>query len=109
MEINRIVRLAFVLAALWALQLFGCGDDSGGGDAGTDSGRYWREVPSSRTVAVEMTRSPRATFIWSDPAVPTRMKVSAPMRASSSTAIAAEGQPMPVEVTETLIPSTSPV
>jgi len=77
--------------------------------AGTERGRYCREVPSSRTVAVEITRSPRATFIWSAPAVPTLMKVSAPMRASSSTAIAAEGQPIPVEVTETRTPSTSPV
>ena len=35
------------------------------------------------------------------PEVPTRMKISAPILISSSTAIAVEGQPIPVETTET--------
>ena len=41
--------------------------------------------------------------------MPMRMKVSAPHWMSSSMAMAVEGQPMPVEVHETLMPSTVPV
>ena len=43
------------------------------------------------------------------PQVPTRMKVSAPMAASSSMAMEADGPPMPVEQTETFCPSMVPV
>ena len=46
---------------------------------------------------------------WMAPQDPTRMKVSTPTRASSSTAMAAEGLPMPVDVTEIGTPSTVPV
>jgi hypothetical protein len=43
------------------------------------------------------------------PEVPTRMNVCAPMAANSSTAMAVEGQPIPVEVTDTFSPSNVPV
>ena len=56
-----------------------------------------------------MHRSPSLISGCSAPAVPMRMKVSAPLLISSSMAMAVEGQPMPVEVHETLIPSTVPV
>jgi len=38
---------------------------------------------------------------WSPPHDPTRRNVSAPARASSSSAIVADGAPIPVEVTDT--------
>jgi len=41
--------------------------------------------------------SPISIPDWSAPVVPTRMNVSTPTFASSSMAIAAEGQPIPVE------------
>jgi len=44
-----------------------------------------------------------------DAAVPTRMKVSAPQAISSSRQIAVDGQPMPVETTETGTPLSVPV
>jgi len=44
-----------------------------------------------------------------EPVVPTLTKVRAPMAASSSTAIAVDGEPMPVEQTEIGRPSSSPV
>jgi len=62
-----------------------------------------------RTAPVEMHRSPRPTSFCSEPAVPMRMKVSAPTLISSSMAMAVEGQPMPVEVQDSLMPSTVPV
>jgi hypothetical protein len=43
------------------------------------------------------------------PDVPTLTSIVAPQRISSSTAIAAEGQPMPVDVTDTGAPFQSPV
>ena len=43
------------------------------------------------------------------PEVPTLIKVSAPSLANSSTAIAVEGPPIPVEVTDTCVPWTLPV
>ncbi len=43
------------------------------------------------------------------PQLPTRTSVRAPALTSSSTAIAAEGPPMPVEVTLTGTPSRLPV
>lgn len=46
---------------------------------------------------------------WKLPEVPTRIKVSAPDLKSSSIAIALEGQPIPVEVTETATPLKEPV
>ena len=56
-----------------------------------------------------MHRSPSFTSRCSAPQVPMRMNVSAPHLTSSSTAIAVEGHPMPVEQHETLMPSTVPV
>jgi hypothetical protein len=44
--------------------------------------------------------SPFCTSSWNVPHVPTRMKVSAPHRASSSMAIDVDGAPMPVDVHE---------
>ena len=40
------------------------------------------------------------TRSWSDPHVPIRTNVVAPTRASSSSAIAVDGAPIPVEVHE---------
>ena len=49
--------------------------------------------------------SPDCVPGWIEPDVPTRIKVFAPTRTSSSIAIADDGQPIPVDVTETLTPS----
>jgi hypothetical protein len=46
---------------------------------------------------------------WIPPHDPTRMRVSAPTRANSSTAMAAEGEPIPVDVTDIGVPSSVPV
>ena len=43
------------------------------------------------------------------PHVPTRMNVSAPHLTSSSIAMAADGPPIPVDVTLTFLPSSVPV
>ena len=43
------------------------------------------------------------------PQVPMRRKVCAPSAANSSMAMAADGPPMPVEVTLTFVPSSVPV
>jgi hypothetical protein len=59
--------------------------------------------------SVAITRSEKCTPFWIDPVVPTRMKVVAPMAASSSTAIAVDGDPIPVEQIETMRPPSSPV
>ena len=72
-------------------------------------GAYSRLVPSMRTAPVAMTISPLVTSSLIPPQVPTRIKVSAPMLASSSMAIEADGPPIPVEVTLTFSPSSVPV
>ena len=72
-------------------------------------GAYSREVPSIRTAPVAMTRSLLWTGRAMPPQVPVRTKVSAPMAASSSMAMAAEGPPMPVEHTVTFSPRRVPV
>ena len=59
----------------------------------------------AEAAAVVMTRSPTAAASWMAPQEPTRTNVSAPTRASSSTAMAVDGDPIPVEVTETGSPS----
>ena len=46
-----------------------------------------------------MTRSPGSMPSCRAPVLPTRMKLVTPTRASSSTAMAVDGQPMPVDVT----------
>ena len=72
-------------------------------------GAYSRLVPSILTAPVAITISPPMTGSAIPPHVPMRMKVSAPDAKSSSTAIDADGPPMPVEVTETRSPSRYPV
>ena len=72
-------------------------------------GAYSLLVPSMRIAPDAITRSPLSTSSCMPPHVPTLIKVSAPQFASSSRAIAAEGPPMPVEVTLSLTPSTVPV
>jgi hypothetical protein len=54
-------------------------------------------VPSAFAAPVATTMSPISMPSWSAPVVPTRTTVSTPTRASSSSAMAAEGPPMPVE------------
>jgi len=53
--------------------------------------------------------SPLSRPGWRLPVVPTRMKVSTPILISSSTTMAAEGQPIPVEQALTPTPPASPV
>ena len=72
-------------------------------------GRYSRLVPSARMAELATTMLPGMTFAFMPPQVPTRMKVSAPIFTSSSTAMAAEGPPIPVEVTLTFSPRRVPV
>ena len=55
------------------------------------------------------TYSPPSIFSCIPPQVPTRKNVCAPHLESSSMAIAADGPPIPVEVTLTLTPSNVPV
>lgn len=62
-----------------------------------------------RTAPVAMIRSPPKMSCCMPPQVPTRTKVSAPQRVSSSMAMEADGPPMPVEVTLTFTPSSRPV
>ena len=56
-----------------------------------------------------ITMSPPITSVCIPPQVPTLRKVSAPDLLNSSIAIAADGPPIPVDVTETLTPSIVPV
>ena len=72
-------------------------------------GAYSLLVPSMRMAPVAMTRSPPTTGSCIPPQVPTRTKVWAPHRVSSSMAMEADGPPMPVEVTLTFTPSSRPV
>ena len=74
------------------------------GTAGNSIGIYCGEVPSCRTAPLAITKSPTLVCSCIAPDVPRRTKVFAPMFANSSTAIAAEGQPIPVEVTLTGLP-----
>ena len=66
-------------------------------------------MPSSRIAAVTMASVPLGVSGWIAPEVPTRMNVSAPSLSSSSTAIAEDGHPIPVETTLTFSPSSVPV
>ena len=52
-----------------------------------------------------MITSPHSISRWMAPQVPTRMNVSAPMAMSSSSALAVEGPPAPVEQAEMGPPS----
>ena len=72
--------------------------------AGYSMGRYEIPVPSSRMAAVPTITSPGCTSGVTEPLVPVRISVLAPTLTSSSTAMAMDGQPIPVEVTETGIP-----
>ena len=53
---------------------------------------------------VEITRSPIFSSGWTAAVLPMRTRYLAPMLMSSSAAMAVEGQPMPVEVTEIFTP-----
>jgi hypothetical protein len=72
--------------------------------AGQARGTYCALVPSSRTAAWATITSPRRRPGCIAPQEPTRIRVWAPRLQSSSTAIAAEGPPIPVEVTLTTSP-----
>lgn len=65
-------------------------------------------MPSFRTAPVGMTKVPTFKSGWMAPQVPTRSRVWAPLCTSSSTAMEAEGPPMPVEVTVTGTPFNLP-
>src|SRR5438128_2139104 len=56
-----------------------------------------------------MTRSPILISGCAAPHVPTRRKVCTPSSLSSSTAIATDGPPMPVDIVDTFTPSSAPV
>ena len=56
-----------------------------------------------------MMRSPIDRSGWSPPHVPTRMIFVTPSWVSSSITIAAEGQPMPLDCTDTGFPPKVPV
>lgn len=71
--------------------------------AGNSIGAYSLEVPSALIDPVAIIRSPPLTFKSIPPQVPTLMKVSAPHLTNSSNAIAADGPPIPVEVTLTFL------
>ena len=66
-------------------------------------------MPSSRIVAVLTMMSPVRMPGRKAALLPTRMKCEAPTLASSSTAMAAEGQPIPVDVPLTPMPAYDPV
>ena len=77
--------------------------------AGNSIGAYSLLVPSILIAPVAITISPPIISVCIPPHVPTRKNVSAPDFTSSSKAIAADGPPIPVEVTLTFIPSRYPV
>ena len=77
--------------------------------AGNSIGAYSLLVPSILIAPLAITKSPPHTSSFIPPQVPTLIKVSAPHLTSSSSAIADEGPPIPVEVTETFTPSKYPV
>ena len=76
--------------------------------AGYSRGAYSFDVPSCLTADMAITESPEHTGRAIPPQVPTRIKVFTPTAASSSTAIADEGPPMPVEHTVTVSPRSVP-
>ena len=71
-------------------------------------GAYSREVPSMRTAPVATTRLPPITSVCMPPQVPTRISVRTPVWHNSSTPMAVEGPPMPVDMTSTFSPSRLP-
>ena len=77
--------------------------------AGNSIGIYCTEVPSYLTAPVAITLSPTLVKSCIAPDVPILTKVLAPILANSSTAIAVEGHPIPVEVTDTDLPLYFPV
>ena len=79
------------------------------GTAGYSMGAYSLLVPSMRIAPLATTISPPSTSSCIPPQVPTRRKVWAPHLDNSSIAIAADGPPMPVDVTLTFTPSMVPV
>ena len=79
------------------------------GTAGNSIGIYCGEVPSCLTAPFAITKSPTLVCSCIAPEVPILTKVFAPILANSSIAIAAEGQPIPVEVTLTGRPLYVPV
>ena len=79
------------------------------GTAGNASGMYSCVVPSMRTAPVGRIRVPGTKCGCMPPQVPMRRNVSAPHCTSSSIAMAADGPPIPVEVTLTGTPSKNPV
>src|SRR3972149_7922454 len=76
--------------------------------AGYSAATYCLLVPSRRTAAVDIARSPQSRSGVSEPQEPTRMNVFAPILLSSSTAMAAAGQPIPVEHADTIVSPTIP-
>ena len=66
-------------------------------------------VASAGIAESAMIRSPSAMSGCRPPQVPTRMRRFAPSWTSSSTTMAADGQPMPVACTETGTPRKLPV
>ncbi len=77
--------------------------------AGNSTGIYSTDVPSNLTAEVGIIISPKCIFFCRAPVVPRRTKYFAPDMISSSRAMAAEGQPIPVEVTLTVNPLYFPV
>src|SRR5256712_2398796 len=77
--------------------------------AGYSLGTYPSGVPSLRTEPSAITRSPILISGWAAPQVPTRMNVCTPSSFSSSTPIATDGPPMPVDIVDTGTPSSLPV
>src|SRR5207302_7287451 len=77
--------------------------------AGYSGGTYPLGVPSVRTAPYAMTRSPILISGCAAPQVPTRRNVCTPSSASSSTPIATEGPPIPVDIADTGTPSSVPV
>ena len=66
-------------------------------------------MPSRATALVAMTMSVARMYGCTAPQVPARISSFAPSIASSSTTMAALGQPMPVVWTETRVPLYVPV
>ena len=71
------------------------------GTAGNSIGAYSLLVPSILIAPVDTTISPLFTSVCIPPQVPILINVSAPHLQSSSIAIAADGPPIPVDVTLT--------
>ena len=69
----------------------------------------WRAVASAGTAVIATIRSPSVMSGWSPPQVPTRRIRLTPSMTSSSITIAADGQPIPLDCTDTGLPSKVPV